>query len=117
MVFGTAAITARAESSASNDETSGISTEAFVKSQAAQLFQSGKYPESIAALDGLLKQYPKDPLLIRYRAMALDQSGRSKEAIKIFEDQLLEYPNHVPTHYFLGQAYARDGQQEKASKE
>lgn len=100
-----------------SENTSGISTEEFVSSQAAQLFQIGKYPEAIAALDGLLKTYPKDPLLIRYRAMAMDQMGNSKDAIKIFEDLLLEYPDHLPTHYFLGQAYARDGQQEKASKE
>lgn len=94
-----------------------ISGDEFTKSEGAKLFQEEKYAEAVSAFDELLKRYPKDPLIIRYKAIALDQMGKSKEAIKIFEDLLLEYPDHVPTHYFLGQAYARDGQQEKAARE
>lgn len=104
-----------ADKNASESQT--ISSEEFMRSNAAKLFQAEKYQDSINAMDELLKKYPKDALIIRYKAIALDQMGKSKEAIKIFEDLLLEYPEHVPTHYFLGQAYARDGQREKAAKE
>lgn len=100
-----------------SQEIKTISSDEFMQSEAAKLFQAEQYEQAISKMDELLAKYPKDPLIIRYKAIALDQMGKSKEAIKIFEDLLLEYPDHVPTHYFLGQAYARDGQQEKAARE
>lgn len=94
-----------------------ISTEEFLQSQAAALFQDGEYERALDALTPLLKQYPKDPLLIRYKAMTLDRLGRSEEAIALFEQLLKENPDHIPTHYFLGQAYERAGNSEAAARQ
>jgi len=88
---------------------STISIEDFVKSPVAEFFQAGDYEHALKALEPLIQQYPKDPLLIRYRAMALDRLGRSKEAISILQELLKQDPEHVPTRYFLGEAYERSG--------
>lgn len=94
-----------------------ISIEDFVKSPVAEFFQAGDYEHALKALEPLIQQYPKDPLLIRYRAMALDRLGRSKEAISIFQELLKQDPKHVPTRYFLGEAYERSGDRESAIRE
>lgn len=94
-----------------------ISSEDFLSSPAAEYFQAEQYEKALEALDSLSNQYPQDPLLLRYRAMALDRLGRSKEAISIFEDLLKQDPTHVPTRYFLGQAYERIGDNDAARKE
>lgn len=94
-----------------------ISAEEFLQSPAATLFQAGEYERALDALEPLLKQYPKDPLLIRYKAMTLDHLGRSDEAINLFEGILKENPEHIPTRYFLGQAYERNGNIDAARRE
>lgn len=96
-------------------ETEQISAEEFQDSDFAVLFQAGNYEYAIEALGPLLERYPGDPLLRRYRAMTLDLVGRSEEAIALFQELLLEDPNHVPTRYFLGQAYERAGLLEEAA--
>lgn len=94
-----------------------ISAEEFRSSAFAELFQDGNYEVASDALEPLLKRYPNDPLLLRYRAMTLDRLGRSKEAVAQFGEILKLDPNHVPTRYFLGQAYARAGQMDKATEQ
>lgn len=94
-----------------------LTGEAFIESEAGKLFQSGKYQESLKAIDALLAQYPKDTLLLRYKGMALDRLGRSGEAIRIYRDLLTENPTHLPTRFFLAQAYDRSGEKEAALKE
>ncbi len=68
-------------------------------------------------LDALLKKYPSDPLILRYRALTLDKLDRRKEAIAEYQKILAQNPNHAPTHLFLGLAYARDKQPDKAAQE
>lgn len=94
-----------------------ITAEAFVASDAGKYFQTGDYEKSLDAIQQLLSRYPKDPLLRRYQAISLDRLGQSDKAVEIFKDLLLDLPDHVPTHYFLGQAYLRQGKQKEASSE
>ena len=94
-----------------------ISNEEFLQSPAASFFQEENYEMALQSLDGLIQKYPNDPLLLRYKAMTLDRMGRSQEAIKIYQNLLKSDPNHIPTHFFLGQAYARSGAREEAFKE
>ena len=96
-------------------EAAVISSEAFLASPAAQFFQAGDYERALEAFESLLGRYPQDPLLRRYQAMCLDRLGRSEEALEIFKALLKDYPSHVPTLYFLGQAYFRTQQWEEAA--
>jgi len=102
---------------ARNENTQTISTEAFLKSDAGRLLQAGKYEEALGALKDLQQEYPHDPLLMRYEAIALDRSGKSKEAIAIFKQLLKKDIDHLAIRYFLGQAYARAGKTKAALKE
>ena len=68
-------------------------------------------------MDKLVKKYPKDPLVLRYRALTLDKLGRRKEAIFAYREILSQNPDHVPTRLFLGLTYARDGKPDEAAKE
>lgn len=94
-----------------------ISAEEFSSSAFAELFQEGDYEAALFALEPLLERYPNDPLLLRYRAMTVDRLGRSSEAIAQFQKILEEDPHHVPTRFFLGQAYERAGRPEEAAQE
>lgn len=94
-----------------------IPMEEFEDSLFAILFRAGEYEAARPALEDLLRNYPDDPLLLRYRAMTLDQLGNSEGAIRQFQDLLLKDPNHVPTRYFLGLAYERAGLIEEAAAE
>jgi len=46
---------------------------------------------------------------LRYRGLTLDKLGRHKEAIAVYRQILADHPEQVPTHLFLGLAYARSG--------
>lgn len=94
-----------------------ISAEEFNSSEFSELFQDGDYEAALDALEPLLKRYPDDPLLLRYRAMTLDRLGRSKEAVAQFQKILEKEPHHVPSRFFLGEAYERAGMPEKATQE
>ncbi len=94
-----------------------ISKEEFLSSGFPKLFRSRELEKALKALDILLKKYPNDPLMLRYRALTLDKLNRRREAIAAYQESLSKNPNHVPTHLFLGLTYARDGKFEKATKE
>lgn len=68
-------------------------------------------------IDGLLKKYPNDPLLLRYKGLTLDKLSRHKEAIVVYRQILKHHPEQVPTHLFLGLAYARSGLYAEAEHE
>lgn len=65
----------------------------------------------------LLKTYPDDPLILRYRARVLARLGRTKEAISLYRRLLSKDPRHAPTRIFLGQAYLQDGQPKAAAEQ
>jgi len=94
-----------------------VSLEEFRSSRFADLFREGRYEEALETLKPLLEKYPNDPLLLRYRAITLDRLGRSREAIAQFQKLLQQDPDHVPTRYFLGMAYAHQGDTVQAKKE
>lgn len=82
-----------------------------------RLFQEREFKKALESIDGLIKKHPNDPLLLRYRALTLDKLGRHREAIAAYQQLLAQYPNHIPTHLFLGLAYARDGEPAEATRE
>lgn len=94
-----------------------ISAEEFLASPFAEQFQGGNYEQAFKTVELLLREYPQDPLLLRYKAMTLDLLGRSGEAIALYEQILKQNPNHVPTRFFLGQAYERAGKNDQAIQE
>ena len=99
------------------DTSSLVSEKELEASHFPRLFQEREFKKALKALDGLTKRYPSDPLLLRYRALTLDKLGRHKEAIAAYKQLLDRHPNHIPTHLFLGLAYARDGEPEEATRE
>lgn len=80
-------------------------------------FHHREFAKALTVIDGLLKKYPHDPLLLRYRGLTLDKLGRHKEAIAAYQRLLAQQPDHIPTHLFLGLAYARDGRPMEATRE
>ncbi|MBI3332830.1 MAG: tetratricopeptide repeat protein [Candidatus Omnitrophica bacterium] len=100
-----------------SEKSQGISIEEFQASPFAASFQAGDLEAALKGLEPLLARYPKDPLLLRYRAITLDRLGRSREAIAQFREVLKSDPRHLPTRYFLGQAYARAGETQRAVEE
>ena len=94
-----------------------ITPEEFLASPVAAFFKSGDYPAALRALEALAKEYPDDPLILRYRAMVLDQLGRYNEAIALYKILLAQDPTHVPSRFFLGQAYAHRGDESAAVEE
>lgn len=110
-------VLAPAELFAQAQEPAEISAEEFQAGAFAQLFQEGNYLAALFAMDYLVKEYPADPLLLRYRGITLDRLGRSEEAIAQFKQLLAQIPGHVPTRYFLGLAYERAGKLDQAMEE
>lgn len=98
-------------------EETGISLETFRDSQFARLFKAEDYAGALQALEELLVAHPRDPLLLRYRAITLDRLGRTEEAVGQFQQLLKRNPQHVPTRYYLGLALARAGRTEQARQE
>ncbi|MBI3316116.1 MAG: tetratricopeptide repeat protein [Candidatus Omnitrophica bacterium] len=94
-----------------------LSKEEFLSSDFSKFFKKQEFNQALNVLDSLLKKHPDDILLLRYRALTLDKLNRRKEAIAVYRKILSENPNHVPTHLFLGLAYARDGKPDKAVEE
>lgn len=94
-----------------------IPSEEFEVSRFAVLFRTGDYEAALPELEDLLKNYPDDPLLLRYRAMTWTHLGRFQEAMDQFQELLMKDPSHVPTRYFLGLAYEQAGLIEEAAAE
>ncbi len=99
------------------DNTLFISKEEFLSSDFSKFFKKKEFQKALAVLEGLLKKYPGDPLILRYRALTLDKLSRRQEAIAAYREILSKNKNHVPTHLFLGLAYARDGKLDEAARE
>ncbi len=94
-----------------------ISQNQFLSSDFPRLFKSKQFEKALKLLDRLLKQYPQDPLLQRYRGLTLDKLNRRQEAIAVYKQILIAHPDHAPTRLFLGLAYAREGQRDAAARE
>jgi tetratricopeptide (TPR) repeat protein len=94
-----------------------IPSDTFIASPFSEFFRAGDYGQALAALDALAKDYPDDPMLVRYRAIVLDRLGRFDEAMALYDQLLAKDPNHVPTRYFRAQTYNRKGDKPQAIDE
>ncbi len=99
------------------EQPSVISERELETSGFPRLFQAREFKKALEVLDGLIKKYPNDLLLMRYRALTLDKLGRHREATAAYQQILSQHPEHVPTHLFLGLAYARAGRPAEATRE
>ncbi len=101
----------------SKEKISLISSKEFIASDFSRYFKKGEFNKALDVLEGLLKKYPHDSLILRYRALTLDKLGNHDAAISGYQQILSQNPNHVPTHLFLGLAYGRGEKFEEASRE
>lgn len=102
---------------AQREESGRITADDFLRSQFARLFKGADYEEALRAIDELAQIYPEDPLVIRYRAIVLDQLGRSREALQLYDRLRAQDPSHVPTRFFMANAYYREGKVNEAVSE
>ena len=94
-----------------------ISHKEFLASDFVKYFKNKEYEKAVKASDTLLKKYPHDALILRYRALTLEKLNHPHEAIKLYEAILQAHPNDVPARLFIGLAYIREAQYQKAEEE
>ncbi len=94
-----------------------ISSQEFLASPFAKFFKKHQYQKALDVLTDLDKKYPEDPIILRYEALTLERLGRTQEAIPLYQKILSEHPNLVSARFFLGRAYASEGQYQAASEE
>ncbi|MBI4125767.1 MAG: tetratricopeptide repeat protein [Deltaproteobacteria bacterium] len=94
-----------------------ISTKEFLVSSFVKTFRNKKYEKALKECDALLKKYPNDPLLLRYRALTLEKLHQVTRAIQLYRQILAAYPGDIPARLFLGLAYIKLEEYEKARRE
>ena len=94
-----------------------ISHKEFLSTDFIKSFQNKEYEKAIKECDALLKKYPHDPLILRYRAITLEKLHHDAEAIGLYHEVLAAHPHDIPARLFLGLAYIRERENEKAAKE
>ncbi len=94
-----------------------ISSRQFLSSDFVTLLKNKEYKKALKAGDILLKEYPQDSLILRYRALTLEKLGRFDEALKLYQEILSHDPNDVSAHLFLGLAYIRERKPQEAQKQ
>ena len=94
-----------------------ISHKEFISTDFIKSFQKKEYEKAIQECDALLKKYPEDPLILRYRALTLEKLHHPDEAIGLYHEILAAHPNDEPARLFLGLAYIREGENHKAAEE
>ncbi len=94
-----------------------ISHKEFISSKFTKYFQNKEYEKALKESNTLLKKYPHDPLILRYRALVLEKLNHPHEAIKLYQAILQAHPNDIPARLFIGLAYLRQAQYQKAEEE
>ena len=89
----------------------------FLSTDFIKSFQNKEYEKAIKECDELLKKYPNDPLILRYRALTLEKLHHDAEAIDLYHEVLAAHPHDIPARLFLGLAYIRERENEKAAAE
>ena len=89
----------------------------FLSTDFIKSFQNKEYEKAIKECDALLKKYPNDPLILRYRALTLEKLHHDAEAIGLYHEILAAHPHDIPARLFLGLAYIKEGENEKAAAE
>ena len=94
-----------------------ISSQEFLKTDFVKSFQKKEYAKALQESDALLEKYPHDALILRYRALTLEKLKQPKKAIKLYQEILAAHPNDIPARLFLGLAYVKRDENEKAQKQ
>src|SRR5476649_427376 len=94
-----------------------ISHKEFLSSDFVKYFKNKEYEKAIKANDALLKKYPHDPLILRYRVLTLEKLNHFHEATKLYQAILQVHPDDIPARLFIGLAYIREAQYQKAEEE
>ncbi len=95
----------------------GITLTEFMKSEPAQLFSQGDFKAAVRGFDELLKIYPNDILILRFRAISLTRLKNNDEAIETFHKALALDPDNIAVHYYLGEAYSAAGRDGESRRE
>jgi tetratricopeptide (TPR) repeat protein len=90
---------------------SGITVEQ--RQQANQFFQEGSWQKSIAAYQAIAQAEPQNWNAQMRWGISLTNSGKPKDALPLLENAD-KIGNNGQTKYYLGSAYAKDGNREKA---
>ena len=96
---------------------SQIPSQEFLKTDFVKLFKNKEYAKALQESNALLKKYPHDALILRYRALTLEKLKQPKKAIKLYQEILAVHPNDIPARLFLGLAYVKRDENAKAEKE
>ena len=94
-----------------------ISSQEFLSSDFVKSLKHKEYKKALDQSNQLLQQYPQDSLILRYRALTLEKLGSFDGAIKLYQAILQAHPNDIPAHLFIGLAYIKKAQYQKAEKE
>jgi tetratricopeptide (TPR) repeat protein len=94
-----------------------IPAEEFMKSPAAKAFSGGRFEEAVKEFDALLRRYPGDPLIRRFKGVAFLRMNETDKAIGIFSEILKDYPDNIAAHFYLGQAYMAKNKSDEGRKE
>ncbi len=79
--------------------------------QAAALAGRGQFRGSIALLEQMQEQKPKDANLVNNLAIVYRESGRLDESIRVLKEVLATTPDFYPSHFNLAVAYLRRADQ------
>ncbi len=94
-----------------------ITSKEFLATDFIKSFQKKEYDQALKESDALLKKYPHDALVLRYRALTLEKLNQYQKAIQQYQEILAAHPNDIPARLFLGLAYLKGNHFEKAGKE
>ncbi len=101
----------------SNLSAAGIGSKEFLSSHFIKSFRKKEYKKALQESDLLLKEHPRDPLILRYRALTLEKLHAPRKAIRLYQEILAAHPNDIPARLFLGLAYAKQNEYEKGARQ
>ena len=78
------------------------------------LHKTGQFQEALAAINGLIKTYDKDPFLYNIKGSCLCETGDLSASIASFEKAILINPDYAEALYNLGVAYQKLDQPDMA---
>jgi tetratricopeptide (TPR) repeat protein len=94
-----------------------ISSQKFLKSGFITHLKNKEYKKALQESDALVKKYPDDPLILRYRALAFEKLGKPEQAINLYKEILVKHPGYVPARLFLGLAYIKQKKSQKGAEQ
>jgi tetratricopeptide (TPR) repeat protein len=84
-----------------------IPSREFLDSRFITHLKKKEYKKALKESEALLKRYPDDSLILRYRALTFEKLNKPDEAIKLYKQIFKKRPDYVPAHLFLGLAYIK----------